>query len=203
MERLAKRFPRYSRFLYLYPSGYRKEYGEQMLQTLADMLDDPERHRISVWAQLGLDFPFSVIKQQLTYTGEVMATDTPLFMKRSALVGTGLLLPFFVLLTLNGLMHNRLQHSWVWNSWFLFLWIIFLPICAVTVNVLALHRKDRLRSVLRPSAWRSNWPALIVLLLGLGILALVFFHDSVHCVAGNPIRELHNPHQTWQCIQRG
>jgi hypothetical protein len=47
---------------------------------------------------------------------------------------------------------------------------------------------------------RNSWPILGVGLVALGIVGLVFFHDSARCITGNPIRELHNPSQTWQCI---
>jgi hypothetical protein len=49
--------------------------------------------------------------------------------------------------------------------------------------------------------FRHNWPMLLVGFVGLFIVALVLGHDSVHCVTGNPIREVHNWHQTWRCVQ--
>jgi len=208
MNKLEQRFPRYSKLLSLYPSNYRQNYGEQMLQTLADMLDDPERSKTAVWSRLTLDFPLSLLKQQLIYTGEVMAMDTPYYVKRSAVVGSALVAPFFIFLALNGIMHNRLQHSWVWNSWFLFVWLILLPAIAALANIQALVRSRQAAGTAQNKravgvTARSSWPALTILLVSLGILGIVFFHDSVHCVTGNPYRELHNWHATWQCIQNG
>lgn len=204
------RFPRYSRLLRLYPAGYRKEYGEQMLQTLADMLDDPARSHPGVWSRLVLDFPFSVIKQQLSYTGEVMATTMPDYMKRNAMLGTGLVAPFFLLLALHVVAGNRLEHSWFWHTHVLFIWLLVLPGLAIVCNLQALlrwglHRRQETHT----GTWkvltdfRRNWPALGVIIIGLCILALVFGHDSVGCVTGNPMRELRNFHQTWQCVQQG
>lgn len=207
MAHLSKRFPRYSKLLHLYPAGYRKQYGEQMLQTLADMLDDSERSRSEVWSRLILDFPFSVIKQQLSYTGEAMTNTTPVYIKRTAVLGAWLVAPFFVFVILNSLMHNRLHQSWAWHSDALFIWLVLLPSLAAIFNLGALLRWVQTRRKI--GAWRalldirSNWPVLAMAIVAVGILGVVFFHDSVHCVTGNPIRELHNPHQTWQCIARG
>jgi len=208
MKDLAKRFPRYSKLLYLYPVSYRKEYGEQMLQTLADMLDDPQQSHTSIWLRITLDFPLSVLKQQVTYTGEAMATAMPTYIKRNALIGAGLIAPFFIILTINGILGNRLQSSWLWQSWVLFIWLIVLPALAVACNLAAWIRWSRAARETKQSLWRIltdfrlSWPALTMMILGMGILGLVFFHDSVHCVAGNPVRELHNPSQTWHCIEQ-
>jgi len=156
MNKLEQRFPRYSKLLSLYPSNYRQNYGEQMLQTLADMLDDPERSKTAVWSRLTLDFPLSLLKQQLIYTGEVMAMDTPYYVKRSAVVGSALVAPFFIFLALNGIMHNRLQHSWVWNSWFLFVWLILLPAIAALANIQALVRSRQAAGTAQNKRRRSN-----------------------------------------------
>jgi len=85
-----------------------------------------------------------------------------------------------------------------------------LPAVAILLNTAALLRWLRSRRRETGQAtwklladWRHDWPALAVMLIGLGILALVFGHDSVHCVAGNPFHELRDWHSTWQCVQRG
>lgn len=214
MDNLKKRFPRYSKLLYLYPAGYRREYGEQMLQTLADMLDDRERSQQAVWAALSFDFSFSVIKQQLSYTGATMAHETPIYVKRNALIGASLLVPFFLALIANGLdkaISNRtLYNSWLWHMPVLAVWVLWMPAAAAIIALASLlaflHQRagaEHTRWYARLFSLRHNWPILLVTMLSLGILGMVFFHDSVHCVTGNPVRELHNPHQTWQCIQRG
>ncbi|HEY5152687.1 MAG TPA: hypothetical protein VII55_01810, partial [Candidatus Saccharimonadales bacterium] len=53
------------------------------------------------------------------------------------------------------------------------------------------------------SDWQHNWPMLVIAALSLGIIALVLGHDSVHCVARNPIGELRHWHATFICIQTG
>lgn len=208
MDSLKHRFPRYSKLLLLYPADYRAEYGEQMLQTLADMLDDP-KHGKTAWARTILDFPLSVIKQQLSYSGEDMTNTMPVYIKRNALLGAWFVAPFFVFVILNALMHDRLRDSWVWHTQALFIWLILLPGLAAIFNLAALLRwTNTRRRETKNSAWKTltdfrlNWPALGMALLGLAILVFVFGHDSIGCVNGNPFRELHNPHQTWQCIQQ-
>lgn len=210
MKAVKHRFPIYSQLTRLYPTPYRNEYGEQMLQTLADMLDDPDRARFSVWARTIVDFPFSVVKQQIIYTGEILATETPSYITRTALSGSGLVAPFFILLSLNGMLHNRLQHSWVWNTTVLFIWLILLPTLAALLALISFirwagesHRTTKQNIWKLLLSFRKNWPILSLFAVSIAILALVFFHDSVHCIAGNPIREIHNPRDTLRCIQRG
>lgn len=213
MNNLQKRFPRYSWLLKLYPTGYRQAYGEQMLQTLADMLDDSERSHASVWAHLALDFPLSVVKQQLTFTGETMAHEMPDYVKRNALVSAVLLLPFLLALLANGfdkvINGRNLYHSWLWHMPVLSIWVLWLPLLAAVIAVTSLITLLLQRRAAEHNSWfkqllavRYTWPLLSVALVGIGIIGMVFFHDSVHCVTGNPIRELHNPHQTWQCIEQ-
>lgn len=64
---MRKRFPIYTRLLSLYPKTYRQEYGSQLEQTLADMLDDePSRFgRLYIWSQVALDFPVTVYQQNI------------------------------------------------------------------------------------------------------------------------------------------
>jgi len=206
---LNHRFPRYSKLLGLYPAAYRHEYGEQMLQTLADMLDDPQQSRRAVWARTLRDFPGSLLRQQLAYTATAM-TSTPPYLTRTARAGAGLVAPFFLLVLANALSGQALRHSVIWRPNVLPLWLVVLPALAVGLNLfvwLRWLRQQRRESA--GSSWqhiadiRRSWPALAVMLVGLAIIAFVYGHDSVHCLTGNPLRELHNPHQTMQCIERG
>lgn len=213
MDSLKKRFPRYSKLLSLYPAGYKREYGEQMLQTLADMLDDEQRRPAAVWVQLAVDFPFSVIKQQASYTGATMTHDMPRFAKRNAAFGAALLLPFILALLANGLdtaINSRtLYNSWLWRVPVLNIWALWLPLTGALFVLASFIALLRQRGKASRTSWfrqifdvRHNWPLLIVTLASVFIVGLVLFHDSVHCVTGNPVRELHNPSQTLQCIEQ-
>lgn len=214
MNRLSKRFPIYSKLLRLYPAPYREVYGEQMLQTLADMLDDKSRKQSAVWLRAVVDFPFSMAKQQLLYSGGIMKNDMPRFVKWNAVVGGVLLLPFASAVVANGLNEaiygHTLYQSWLWHMPVLAIWVLWLPLVAAGLALISLVIFLRQRSKVAHASWwkvlldwRRNWPLLVVAVLGLGIMFLVLFHDSVHCVTGNPAREIQHWQQTWQCIQRG
>lgn len=201
---LEKRFPRYSRLLKLYPAAYQKKYREPMLQTLADMLDDPEQSRANVWARTVLDFPLSLIHQQVIYGGIAMRQMPP-YMKRSGLVGALLLAPFFILIIINGLTNDRLYDSFFWSTPALFTWLIILPALAGLINLAAFARWSSNQAT---SFWRSladfrrNWPAQATVVIALGTIALAVGHDSVHCIIGNPITEAQKWDATINCIEQ-
>jgi hypothetical protein len=205
---LNKRFPKYSKLLYLYPAAYRKWYAEQMLQTLADMLDDSPAKKTAIWTRTMLDLPLSVLHQQLSYTGAAMGGDTPKYVKNSALLGAILLLPFFVLVTAHSL-DSGLQNSVYWHFRVLFTFFVALPAIAFLLTTVALvfwlterRKQDKKSLVAELFDLRRNWYLLTVLIIGLGIVGMVYGHDSVHCITGNPYRELHNPSQTLSCIEQ-
>lgn len=207
---IDKRYRTYQKLLYLYPAAYRKAYGEQMLQTLADMLDDTpsQSQKRAIWTRTLLDLPLSVMRQQLIYTGDVMTNDTPKYVKTSALIGAALLVPFFVLVIAHSLDSN-LQQSVFWHYHVLFTFFVLLPGIAFLLAAVAFtswlverHHIDKKSWLRELMDIRRNWALFAVLILGLGIIGLVYGHDSVHCVTGNPVREIHNPRQTLHCIEQ-
>ncbi|HEX3568707.1 MAG TPA: hypothetical protein VHT70_03475 [Candidatus Saccharimonadales bacterium] len=206
----VRRFPLYAKLLHLYPKSYREQYGDQMLQTLADMLDaaPTTAQRALVWLRTMIDMPLSIGRQQLSFAGHALTQETPLFVRRNTLVSASMFLPFFVIVAINDLTAHGLYHTWLWRVGPLFTWIVLLPAIGMIISTITLVAWLRRMRVAHRSWWRSlidirhSWPMLAFVLLGLGILCLVFFHDSVHCVAGNPVRELHNPHATLHCIQQ-
>lgn len=207
MRTLEQRFPRYSRLLRLYPAKYQTEYTEQMLQTLADMLDDaPDRaHKSSIWMRTAVDFPVTLARQQIHYIGGIMTHETPTFVKQGTLASSALLLPFLVIVLADVLTSHRLNRSFLWHSDVLVIWIIVLPALALLVSVAAYIAWVRKQS---GGFWHNffdlkhSWPMVVVGILSLGILGFVVGHDSVHCVTGNPYREFHNPSQTLHCIEQ-
>jgi hypothetical protein len=208
MTSLEQRFPRYRQLLKLYPSGYRRDYEAQMLQTLADMLDDPERSRTAVWFSTILDLPISITRQQISSTAAAMTT-TPDYLKHYALTGAWMVAPFFLLVLLNGLSGQLLRHTIFWQTNALYAWLILLPGLAALLNLVAWarwvlqnHRDSKLSTWRAMADIRRGWPALAVVVIGVSIIGFTYGHDSVHCLTGNPIRELHNAHQTLQCLQR-
>lgn len=204
-------FPYYRKLLRLYPAAYYDKYADQMLQTLEDMAEGAEtRHdRAAIRLRAALDLPLSITKQQLLYTGGVMHHDMPHYIKASSLAGAVLLLPFFLFVVIDSLSNHSLNRSFFWHTPVLFTWIIVLPAIAVILNAAALSRWVYGRGTTTGKGFwrrlldiRHDWPLLAVAIVALGIIGLALFHDSVHCITGNPVRELRNTHQTLQCIQQ-
>lgn len=216
MGRLAKRFPIYGRLLGLYPRQYRDMYGDQMLQTLADMLDDApsHTHRIKIYARAVIDLPLSIMSQQAQYIGGIMVNETPNYIKRNTLITGLMLLPFLAALAANALSKiitgQTLYGSWLWHAPVIAIWVLWLPLLATAIALGTLlvyiwqHSRLEHKSIfVSAQNIRHDWPLLLVAATGLGILAILFGHDSAHCVTGNPVRELQQWHQTWQCVQNG
>lgn len=215
MSDLSKRFPRYSKLVALYPAAYKQKYGDQMLQTLADMLDHAptKTQRIGVWARLSADFPPSIAHQQFSYIGGIMTNEMPNYVRRNAAIGAAMLVPFMLALVANSVDrivdHHALYHSWLWSMPLLAVWVLWLPMLAAVIALATLSVFLVRQSKARRISWlkvlfdiRHNWPLLAIGFIGIAILGMVFFHDSVHCITGNPIREIHNPHATLRCIEQ-
>lgn len=213
---MPSRFPRYERLLGLYPKAYRERYGRQMLQTLADMLDDAQtrRQRLLVWMKVAADLPASVTKTQLQYSGGVMHDETPAYIKRTGLLTAGLLLPFFLALAANGLdkviNNHTLFNSWLWHMPALGIWVLWLPATALVLNLAgyAAHTFRPERQAAAP--WRRRaldirhvWPVVLPGLAAAGILFILAFHDSAHCWVQNPAYFVTRFHQTLQCTRSG
>jgi hypothetical protein len=209
MKDIRPRFPVYRRMLKLYPPAYQKRYGEEMLQTLADMLDGASSslQRSFIWLRTAIDFPISLAQQQVHYAGEALENETPHFVKRNTLIAFAFFVPFVLLVIINDATAHGLYHTWLWNVDVLTTWILVLPTLGFLVSgatlLMWLAQQQTARGWLRSMFdVRHNWPMLLEVIFGFGVIILVFFHDSVHCVTGNPIRELHDWHTTLRCIQQ-
>jgi hypothetical protein len=202
---MPRRFLLYESLLSLYPKPYRKRYAQQMVQTLSDMLDDPDNSKSVVWARACLDLPVSLMKQNVIYVGVTMKNQTPQYVKRNALISTLLIAPFFIVILSRVLQNNDFSNSDVWRS-SLYITLVFLPLAAFMLATLTFLKWSHDQ---KQSVWknlldiRRNW--LITFVGGLALIIALFvpFHDSTHCITGNPIREVANISQTWQCIQKG
>ncbi len=134
-----------------------------------------------------------------------MSKETPYYVKRNALISTGLIIPFFVVVFFPGILRQNMSASAAFQT-SLFISLILLPSLAfvlATTTFLAWSKSDK-----KP-LWRGlldvrrSWLLTAVGTLALTISLFVPFHDSVHCVVGNPVRVVHNPSQTWQCVDDG
>jgi len=176
-----------------------------MVQTLNDMLDDPDNSKSLVWARASLDLPVNLVKQNLIYIGGTMKDETPHYVKRNALISVLLIMPFFIVILTRILQKNDFSNSDVWLS-SLRITLVFLPFAAFVLATYTFLKWSRDR---KQTIWKSivdvrhNW--IITAVGGLALLIALFvpFHDSTHCVTGNPIRETMNISQTLQCIKNG
>jgi hypothetical protein len=69
---MPNQFRLYRFLLRLYPKSFRQKYGDQMIQTLSDMLEDQpdQSSRFLVWLRVSSELPFSIVQQNITNLGE-------------------------------------------------------------------------------------------------------------------------------------
>ncbi|HSX15792.1 MAG TPA: hypothetical protein VLF40_03300 [Candidatus Saccharimonadales bacterium] len=75
----------YRALLRLYPKAHRKEYGEQMVQTLDDMLAD-HQDKFTIWLRVGSELPLNVIEEHINNLEEIKVGTILKSNKRSAIV---------------------------------------------------------------------------------------------------------------------
>jgi hypothetical protein len=188
----------YKRALIVLPSAYRDRYCEPMVQTLEDMLADQQSliAKGRVWLHAMLDLPVTATYQYAQLGGATM-NQIPNYAKQGTLVSFSLLVPFFILITINVLIHP-LTNAWIGVGYF---GIFILPIIALLLSVGILGRllaSKKLSLQLRSlKQIQSNWMLFAVPLLALLIVGFAFGHDSVHCVSAG------NPQQITECVSRG
>ncbi|HEV7454552.1 MAG TPA: hypothetical protein VGO07_04815, partial [Candidatus Saccharimonadales bacterium] len=73
MPKASKSHQVYRALLHLYPKAHRKAYGEQMVQTLDDILADQHNtsEKVMVWIRVGSELPFNVIEENINNLGEM------------------------------------------------------------------------------------------------------------------------------------
>jgi hypothetical protein len=188
-----------------------------MTQTLADMLDDTTSpaERWLVWAKIAADFPVSLAKSQMQYVGGVMHNETPGYIKRTGILTGVLIIPFFLALLANSLdkvMYNHtLYNSWLWRGPVLAIWVLWLPAMALALALLSyclyafkpVAHTEHLSWFRRAFDISHAWPVVLPGIIGLGILCILAFHDSVHCWMQNPMHYVTQHHQVWECTTHG
>ncbi len=215
MSSRKKRFPTYSKIIRLYPKEYRKEYGEQILQTTADMLDNAPSSaaKLAIWTKVALDLPLNIGKQQFNDKGSLFMKQTPWHVKRVSILSSLLILPFFAALMANALdktiNNHTLYNSWLWDRPAIGLWVLYLPLtalllaCGSFLIYLAKDTKSRQSSWLKRALdIKHSWPIIIPGIIAFGILFMAVFHDSVQCWVQTPDHALTHIQQTWQCTTR-
>ncbi len=73
MDKQRKSLRVYRAALHLYPKAHREAYGEQMAQTLEDILaEQPDRlNRFIVWVRVACELPINVVEENSNNIGEV------------------------------------------------------------------------------------------------------------------------------------
>lgn len=212
----SNRFPVYRRLLWLYPRAHREKYGAEMLETLSSMLDDAPGpwSRLRVWLRASFELPLSVTRAQCHSAGVATFAETSPYVRRSGVVATFAVVPFFAALAANGLDkvigNHTLHHSWLWTTPVLGTWALWLPAAglALASSGYVLHSAHLIAQ--RQGSWvhrlfdlKRAWPSMIPAAVAAGILFLLFFHDSTHCWVQNPVDFVTRAHQTWSCTTRG
>lgn len=212
MGNLNKQFPLYSKLLKLYPNKYQKEYGEQILQTTADMLDNAPNFisKLAIWSHVAIDLPVNIAKQQLQYSGGSIMSQTPTYIKRSSLISVILLIPFFAALIANSIdkviNNHTLYGSWLWKSHVIGIWVLYLPeaafLIAMVSYIIYLSRSTdskHSKFLKRVLDIRQSWVILIPAFMSFGILFILAFHDVGQCWIQNPVHLVGHVNHAWSC----
>jgi hypothetical protein len=111
---MPKRFPIYETCLKLYPKCYREEYADQMVQTLADMLDDQpdKRRQLVVWLRASSELPVAIAQQNVTSIGEKAMNKLATTSNKRLAIIAGIV----VAVTLVMSIHNWINHTVIPNT---------------------------------------------------------------------------------------
>jgi hypothetical protein len=182
-----------------------------MLQTLDDMVEDQPTatSKNLIKTKAYMELPLSIVQQNFVVASASFFNDTPDYARQTSTVGAILMIPFFLIILTDATERPGLTSSTVWVA-VLTVSLLALPALAFVINTLSYlvwlrgsngHKKSSLRA--RVFSFKQTWPMLAVGGAGLALCLIVLFHNSAHCIIGNPVRTVHNPSQTWQCISRG
>src|ERR1700733_11753823 len=94
----------YKQALKILPIVYRDRYGEPMVRTLEDMMADQttDRAKWIVWSRTMLDLPITTAYQYAQAGGKTMH-QAPNYAKQGTILSVALLVPFFIVITLNSI----------------------------------------------------------------------------------------------------
>jgi len=172
-----QRFKGYARLLSLYPAGYRKRYGEQLLQTIADMVDDAPSasEKFIVWLRISLDFPVTVCKEHFQVIGDRMNTNKSYNAGRNTFVSAGLFLLPIIMLTVNRMLMLSGPGRGI-PTYYLVVASSIFPILAIVVAGSAMYRLLRGNKATRPNL-RQIAPLAFVCLASLVFLSWILLED--------------------------
>jgi hypothetical protein len=173
----------YKLALGLLPAVYRDHYAEPMVRTLEDMMADQPGTvaKWYVWLRTMLDLPATTMRQYIQIGGSTMG-QAPNYARQGTILGAVLLLPFFIVIILNGI--HPFAASWRGIGYFS---VFVLPTIALLLGAAILGRLlithdlwIRLKSI---GQLQKNWMLFAVPFLAFMVVLFAFGHDSAHCLA--------------------
>ena len=203
----------YHRVIQLYPASYRNRFAPEMEQVLRDQLAaSPAGGRI--WLRAFGELPFSLIHEHVINFQEI-TMQTPQATRQShrdLLIGALLMTPILVMigaliiyrsLTNGGDISTSSAGHYFYARWTAPVLGLVFPLIALAIN--AMPVVGRLKSsnwrFWEVSSYQNSWLNMGFLILALGFVAFLFGHDSLHCVAHNPIFVARHLGATFDCLK--
>ncbi len=162
----ARRFRIYAKLLILYPPHYRKEYGEQLLQTVADMIDDApsKNERMAVWLRISYDLPLTICKAHFQIIGDAMDANKEQNITRITIISAVLLLIPFLAFAINRMILLTSTDLGIASYYIITIGTIF-PCIATVLSAHALYALLQKGKALV----LSKWPLLMLFLISLTV----------------------------------
>ena len=172
-----QRFKVYAKLLSLYPASYRNRYGKQLLQAIADMVDDAPSasEKCIVWLRICLDFPITVCKEHFQVIGDRMNAKNHHDIHRNALISVGLFLLPIIMLAINHMLILSGPGRSV-PAYLYYLVVIPFPLLAITLAGFTLYKLLRGNKATRPSL-RQVVPLALVCLISLAFLSWIILDN--------------------------
>jgi hypothetical protein len=195
--------------LLLYPTQYRKEYGREIELVFYDLYQE----EIAKKGNAGFRFWFSQVgdilqsvieqhKELVLKVGMKRYLQQTLHVNKYNVIGFLFLLPFLLMFTTdlisriaqgdlthyNRPVYHYLSQTPLYWTPVLFSIVVLFPLIAVTVNVIPLlqQKKKRMFSLVY---LRKNIITFIIILAGLGCIAIIKLHDFMPCMIHGLLKE--------------
>jgi hypothetical protein len=181
MSNLKKRFPFYSKLIRLYPATYRRQYGPQILQTFADMMDEPglsRTARIKLRTHAYTDITKSIVRQWHLKNNRNLLRNPRRYIVKRLIVIAVLITPLLASIVVSAVRPQYIAqpgiYSHIFDSSFgILLWLELLPLLATLVAIAILFSwvATRHERMLQKQQKRRQTPW--VLLTTISLIALL------------------------------
>jgi len=110
MSKQHEKYKLYQAFLHLYPRQHRQAYGQQMVQTLDDILSDQGSSfgRFAVWVKVSIELPINALEENISGIGEISVNKLTKITAKQYMYGAFavLLIGSYALISINYLMQR-------------------------------------------------------------------------------------------------